>query len=89
MSHVLSLNLIEAEAYPQGEVFASALKFAQCEGTIPAPESAHAIHSVIKHALEAKESGEKKVILFNLSGHGHFDLAAYDSYLSGTMDLNA
>jgi len=89
VSHVLSLNLIEAEAYPQGEVFASALKFAQCEGTIPAPESAHAIHSVIKHALEAKESGEKKVILFNLSGHGHFDLAAYDSYLSGTMDLNA
>jgi tryptophan synthase beta chain len=89
VSHVLAAKLIEAEAYYQGEVFASALKFAQCEGTIPAPESAHAIHSVIVHALKARESGEKKVILFNLSGHGHFDLAAYESYLGGTMDLKA
>ena len=89
VSHMLAAKMIEAEAYAQGEVFASAIKFAQCEGTIPAPESAHAIHSVILHALKARESGEKKVILFNLSGHGHFDLAAYDSYLSGTMDLLA
>ena len=89
VSHVLAAKLIEAEAYAQGEVFASAIKFAQCEGTIPAPESAHAIHSAIRHALEAREAGEKKVILFNLSGHGHFDMAAYDSYLSGTMDLLA
>jgi tryptophan synthase beta chain len=89
VSHVLAAKLIEAEAYAQGEVFASALKFAQCEGTIPAPESAHAIHSVILHALKAREEGKKKVILFNLSGHGHFDLAAYDSYLSGNMDLQA
>jgi len=89
VSHVLAAKLIEAEAYAQGEVFASAIKFAQCEGTIPAPESAHAIHSVILHALEAREAGEKKVILFNLSGHGHFDLSAYESYLSGTMDLQA
>ena len=89
VSHVLAAKLIEAEAYAQGEVFASALKFAQCEGTIPAPESAHAIHSAIQHALKAREAGEKKVILFNLSGHGHFDMAAYDSYLSGTMDLLA
>ena len=89
VSHVLAAKLIEAEAYAQGEVFASAIKFAQCEGTIPAPESAHAIHSVIVHALEAREAGEKKVILFNLSGHGHFDLSAYESYLSGTMDLQA
>jgi len=87
VSHVLAAKLIEAEAYAQGEVFASAIKFAQCEGTIPAPESAHAIHSAILHALKAREAGEKKVILFNLSGHGHFDLAAYDSYLSGKMDL--
>jgi tryptophan synthase beta chain len=87
VSHVLAHKLIEAEAYAQGEVFASALKFAQCEGTIPAPESAHAIHSVIQHALKAREAGEKKVILFNLSGHGHFDLGAYEAYLSGTMDL--
>jgi tryptophan synthase beta chain len=89
VSHLLAGKFIEAEAYMQGEVFASALKFAQCEGTIPAPESAHAIHSAIVHALKAKESGEKKVILFNLSGHGHFDLGAYESYLSGTMDLKA
>ena len=89
VSHVLAANLIEAEAYSQGEVFASALKFAQCEGTIPAPESAHAIHSAIVHALNARESGEKKVILFGLSGHGHFDLTAYESYLAGTMDLNS
>lgn len=89
VSHVLAANLIEAEAYSQGEVFASALKFAQCEGTIPAPESAHAIHSAIVHALKARESGEKKVILFGLSGHGHFDLTAYESYLAGTMDLNS
>ena len=89
VSHVLAAKLIEAESYAQGEVFASALKFAQCEGTIPAPESAHAIHSAIQHALKAREAGEKKVILFNLSGHGHFDMAAYDSYLSGTMDLLA
>jgi tryptophan synthase beta chain len=89
VSHVMAAKLIEAEAYAQGEVFASAMKFAQSEGTIPAPESAHAIHSAILHALEARKSGEKKVILFNLSGHGHFDLAAYESYLDGTMDLKA
>jgi tryptophan synthase beta chain len=89
VSHLLAGKFIEAEAYTQGECFASALKFAQCEGTIPAPESSHAIHSAIIHALKAKETGEKKVILFNLSGHGHFDLGAYESYLSGSMDLNA
>jgi tryptophan synthase beta chain len=89
VSNLLAEKVIEAEAYAQGEVFASAIKFAQCEGTIPAPESAHAIHSVIVHALKARESGEKKVILFNLSGHGHFDLSAYESYLDGTMDLQA
>jgi tryptophan synthase beta chain len=89
VSHLLAANLIEAEAYAQGEVFRSAVRFAQCEGTIPAPESAHAIHSVIVHALEARESGEKKVILFNLSGHGLFDLGAYESYLAGTMDLES
>jgi tryptophan synthase beta chain len=89
VSHLLAANLIEAEAYTQGEVFASAVKFAQCEGTIAAPESAHAIHSAILHALKAREAGEKKVILFNLSGHGHFDLGSYESYLDGTMDLQA
>lgn len=89
VSHVLAAGLIEAEAYSQGEVFESALKFAQCEGTIPAPESSHAVHSAILHAIKAREAGEKKVILFNLSGHGHFDLGAYESYLDGTMELQA
>ena len=86
VSHLLAAGTIEAEAYHQGEVFESALTFAQCEGTIPAPESAHAIHSVVKHALEAREAGESRVIVFNLSGHGLFDLAAYDSFLTGKMD---
>ncbi len=89
VSHLLAAGLIEAEAYHQGEVFESALKFAQCEGTIPAPESAHAVHSTIRHALAAREAGECRVILFNLSGHGHFDLGAYESFLNGTMDLMA
>jgi tryptophan synthase beta chain len=89
VSHLLNLGLIEAEAYYQGEVFESAVKFAQCEGTIPAPETAHAVHSVVVHARQAKEEGRSPVILFNLSGHGHFDLSAYDSYFSGTMDANA
>jgi tryptophan synthase beta chain len=89
VSHLLAAKVIEAEAYAQGEVFASSVKFAQCEGTIPAPESAHAIHSVIVHALKAREAGEKTVILFNLSGHGLFDLSAYDAYLSGQMDLQS
>ncbi len=86
VSHLLAAGTIEAEAYHQGEVFESAVRFAQCEGTIPAPESAHAIHSVVRHALEARESGERKVIAFNLSGHGLFDLSAYDAYLAGRMD---
>jgi tryptophan synthase beta chain len=70
-------------------VFESAVKFARCEGTIPAPESAHAIHSVVQHAIAARESGEKKVILFNLSGHGLFDLGAYDAFLENRMALEA
>jgi tryptophan synthase beta chain len=86
VSHVLDSGLIEAEAYHQTEIFVSAVKFAQCEGTIPAPESAHAIHSAMVHALKARESGERKGILFNLSGHGLFDMAAYETFLSGKMN---
>jgi len=89
VSHILSMGLIEAEAYHQGEIFESAVKFAQCEGTIPAPESAHAVHSAILHALKAKEAGEAKVILFNLSGHGLFDMAAYEAFLNGTLNMKA
>ncbi|MFB3854040.1 MAG: TrpB-like pyridoxal phosphate-dependent enzyme [Vicinamibacterales bacterium] len=89
VSHLLAAGLIEAEAYHQGEVFESAVKFAQCEGTIPAPESAHAVHSVIRHAMEAREKGEPTVILFNLSGHGAFDLSSYEAFLNGTMVWDA
>jgi tryptophan synthase beta chain len=89
VSHLLAAGLIEAEAYEQGEVFESALTFARSEGTIPAPESAHAIHSVVQHARKARESNEPTVILFNLSGHGIFDLAAYDAFLSGQMAMSA
>ncbi|HSL24467.1 MAG TPA: TrpB-like pyridoxal phosphate-dependent enzyme [Vicinamibacterales bacterium] len=89
VSHLLAAGLVEAEAYHQGEVFESAVQFARCEGTIPAPESAHAIHSVVRHALEAREAGRPTTILFNLSGHGLFDLAAYESHLTGKMDASA
>jgi len=76
---------IEAAAYPQVPVFAAAVEFARAEGILPAPESAHAIKKVLDEALEAKEAGDARVILFNLSGHGHFDLAAYQDYLSGKL----
>lgn len=78
-------GLIEAEACGQTDVFKAAVQFAQTEGIIPAPESAHAVSSAINEALRAKEAGEKRVILFNLSGHGHFDMTAYESYLSGNL----
>ncbi len=89
VSHLLAAGAIEAEAYRQGEVFDSAVAFARCEGTIPAPESAHAIHSVVRHALAAREAATPTVIVFNLSGHGLFDLSAYDAYLGGRMNLEA
>jgi len=72
-------------AYNQVEVFRAAEIFARAEGFVPAPESAHAVKAVIDLALEAKKAGERKVILFNLSGHGLLDLKAYDEYLSGTL----
>jgi tryptophan synthase beta chain len=90
MSPLVSLlydeGIIEAQAYHQNEVFESAVTFARSEGIIAAPESSHAICAAIKEALEAKESGEERVILFNLSGHGHFDMTAYDAYFAGTLE---
>ena len=77
---------IEAIAVKQKATFEAAVQFARAEGIIPAPESAHAIRATIDEALDAKAKGEKRVILFNLSGHGHFDLAAYESYLSGKLE---
>jgi tryptophan synthase beta chain len=73
---------IEAKAVPQLATFEAAVTFSRSEGILPAPESAHAIRGAIDEALDAKEKGEERVILFNLSGHGHFDLEAYDAYLS-------
>ncbi len=70
------------------EVFEAATLFAQTEGILPAPESSHAIRAVINEAMEAKKLGEKRVILFNLSGHGHFDLTAYNAYNSGELTNN-
>jgi len=79
-------GLIEAIAVKQKPTFEAAIQFARAEGIIPAPESAHAIRAAIDEALDAKRKGEKRVILFNLSGHGHFDLGAYESYLNGKLD---
>lgn len=78
-------GLIEAVACGQSRVFEAALQFAQTEGIVPAPESAHAIRAAIDEALAAKEAGEKRVIMIALSGHGHFDMSAYESYLSGSL----
>jgi tryptophan synthase beta chain len=78
-------GLIEAVAVPQLGTFEAGVLFAQTEGILPAPESAHAIRKAIDEALEAKTKGEKRIILFNLSGHGHFDLSAYEAYLSGRL----
>jgi tryptophan synthase beta chain len=77
---------VEARAYRQNETFDAAVKFARTEGIIPAPEAAHAVRAAFEEAEDAKQSGEERVILFNLSGHGHFDLAAYDAYLSGDLE---
>ncbi len=77
---------IEARAVHQGRAFAAAVAFARAEGILPAPESSHAIRAAIDEATAAKATGEKKVILFNLSGHGHFDLAAYEKYLNGSLE---
>ncbi|WP_299025063.1 TrpB-like pyridoxal phosphate-dependent enzyme [uncultured Thermanaerothrix sp.] len=77
---------IEAVAVPQRSVFEAAVLFTHTEGILPAPESAHAIRVAIDEALKAKEAGEKRVILFNLSGHGHFDLSAYNAYNNGQLE---
>ena len=78
---------IEARAVEQHAVFAAAVQFARAQGIIPAPETAHAIRVAIDEAVAAREAGEERVILFNLSGHGHFDMQAYDDYLAGKLPL--
>jgi len=86
ISHLVKLGFVEAQAVNQIPTFEAAIQFARTEGIIPAPEPAHAIRVTIDEALKCKESGEKKNILLALSGHGHFDLGAYEKYLSGQLE---
>ncbi len=89
ISHIYELGMMEAVAKPQSECFAAGLQFARTEGILPAPEPTHALAECIAEALRCKETGEEKVILTALCGHGHFDLAAYDAYLGGRMSDEA
>jgi len=77
---------IEARAVPQRATFEAAVQFARAEGIVPAPETAHAVRAAIDEALDARRAGQRRVILFNFSGHGHFDLAAYEAYLAGGLE---
>ncbi len=86
ISLLVKEGLMEALALPQTKVFEAAITFSRTEGMIPAPETNHAIAAAIDEALKAKEEGKKKVILFNFSGHGLLDLAAYEAYLSGKLE---
>jgi tryptophan synthase beta chain len=86
ISQLVRDGLIRAEAYLQNDVFASAVTFARSEGILPAPEAAHAIHGAVQAAKAADEAGKERTILFNLSGHGHFDMAAYDNYFAGKLE---
>ncbi|MGQ9910423.1 MAG: TrpB-like pyridoxal phosphate-dependent enzyme [Candidatus Flexifilum sp.] len=85
ISELYDQGLIEAYAVPQLETFRAAQTFLRAEGIVPAPEPSHAIAQVIREAQAAKEAGEKRVILFNLCGHGHFDMAAYEAFLNGQL----
>ena len=85
VSHIFELGLLEAISIPQTECFEGALQFARTEGIVPAPEPTHAIAAAVREAMACRESGEEKVILTALCGHGHLDLAAYETFLSGQM----
>jgi tryptophan synthase beta chain len=85
VSQLLKDELIQAEAIDQLESFRAGVMFARAEGIIPAPEANHAIASAVREALQAKEAGDKRVILFNLCGHGNFDMSAYEAYFSGKL----
>jgi len=85
LSHLVQQGHIDAKAYSQLPVFEAAVQFARTEAILPAPESAHAIRAAVDEALDARQEGRSKVILFCLSGHGHFDLGAYESYLTGKL----
>ncbi|MEN3306658.1 MAG: tryptophan synthase beta chain [Micromonosporaceae bacterium] len=86
LSHVYELGLIEAVAKTQRDCFAAGIQFARAEGIVPAPEPTHALAACVEEALRCKETGEEKVILTALCGHGHLDMAAYGAFLSGTLE---
>ncbi|MDR3751234.1 MAG: TrpB-like pyridoxal phosphate-dependent enzyme [Terracidiphilus sp.] len=86
VSHVLNLGLAEATTVQQLDAFAAGIQFARSEGIIPAPESNHAVAAAIREALEAKAEGKPRTILFNLSGHGHFDMQSYIAYQAGKLE---
>ena len=85
ISKLYDEGYIDAVSVEQTKVFDAAVMFAKTEGTLPAPESSHAIRAAVDEALKCKETGEKKTILFGLTGTGYFDMSAYQSYLNGTM----
>jgi tryptophan synthase beta chain len=86
LSALVKEGLIEAKAIAQTAAFDSAVRFSRCEGIIPGPEPAHAIRAVFDEAEAAREAGEERVILFNLSGHGHFDMSAYAAHFAGELE---
>jgi tryptophan synthase beta chain len=85
VSHLANEDEIECTSYKQLECFEAGVTFAKAEGILPAPEANHAVKGVIVEALKAKEEGESKTILFNLCGHGHFDMQAYTDYFGGKL----
>jgi tryptophan synthase beta chain len=86
VSHLLELGLIEARAVGQKGCFEAGVLFAREEGILPAPEATHAVRGAIDEALRCKREGRAEVILFNLCGHGHFDMTAYDEFLAGKLE---
>jgi tryptophan synthase beta chain len=85
VSHLKNLGLIEARAYPQTQVFEAGVLFAREEGIVPAPEANHAVKGAIDEAVRCREEGKRRTILFNLCGHGHFDMQAYSDYFAGKL----
>ncbi len=86
LSQLYKEKIIDAVSYQQNECFEAGVMFAKAEGIIPAPESSHAIKAAIDEAIKAREEGKEKTILFNLSGHGHFDLASYNKYFENQLE---
>ena len=85
VSHLKEIGAIEAQSFGQKECFEAGVSFARTEGIVPAPEATHAVKGAIAAAMECKKNGQSKTILFNLCGHGHFDMTAYDDYFNGKL----